>query len=291
MTAAQPMIADWSETRIEDPLDPLCAQILRNRFIPRPPTDRIFIGDGDFLAIGVEFLKWFVHLGKLLPSERVLDIGCGIGRMALPLTQYLETGSYAGVDIVDEGINWCALNITPYYENFRFQRLDLQHAIYNPSGEKTTATIRLPFDDGSFDFVFMTSVVTHLPTAEVRAYAREIRRVMSPQARLFFTAFMLNRPAREGLAAGNGAFAFNTADPSPELHADEANPLAAVAYDEDFLLGLFLEAGLRRNQPPIYGRWSGRASPGPSFQDINVLEIDPSIRIAGPRAAAESTGR
>jgi SAM-dependent methyltransferase len=269
----------------EDKLDWLAAQILRNRFIPRPPPDRIFVGDGDFLAIGVEFLKWFVRLGKLLPSDRVLDLGCGIGRMALPLTQYLDAGSYDGVDIVDEGIAWCMQHITPHYERFRFHRLDVQHEIYNPEGRETTTGIRLPFADGSFDFVFMTSVVTHLHAEDVRAYAREIRRVMAPQARLFLTAFMLNGAAREGLAAGNGALSFAGAGPGPEFHADAANPLAAVAFEEDFLLGLFLEAGLGRNQPAVYGRWSGRATPGPSFQDINLLEIDPATRPGARRLA------
>ena len=236
--SSQPMARPDEATG--EKLDWLCAQILRNRFIPRPLDDSIFVGDGDFLPIGVEFLKWFVRFGELKPSERVLDIGCGIGRMALPLTQYLEGGTYDGVDIVDDGITWCKKSITPRYENFRFQQLDLRHAIYNPEGRHATTDLRLPFADGAFDFVFMTSVVTHLHADEVRAYAREIRRVMAPRGRLFCTTFMLNRPARDGLNAGNGALPFDGCAATPEVPADAANPLAAVAFEEDFLLGLFL---------------------------------------------------
>jgi SAM-dependent methyltransferase len=261
----------------EQELDWLAEHIVRDRFLPCPPPDRIFVGDGAFLPIGAEFLKWFVRLGGLAPYERVLDLGCGIGRMAVPLTQYLEAGSYDGVDIVSEGIAWCTQNITSRYENFRFHRLDLAHAIYNPGGQQATKNLRLPFKDAAFDFVFMTSVVPHLHADEVRAYAREVRRVMAPDARFLVTTFMLNGPAREGLRAKQGAYPFDGAAPDPELHADPANPLAAVAFDEDFLLALFLEVGLRRQRPPVYGRWSGRATPGPSFQDINVLRIDPSI--------------
>jgi len=265
---------------VDNALDVLADHILRNRFMPCPPPERIFVGDGGFLPIGVEFLKWFVRVGNLAPHERVLDLGCGIGRMALPLTQYLETGSYDGVDVVAEGIAWCNQNIASRYENFRFHRLDLAHAIYNPQGKQAGIDLRLPFANESFDFVFMTSVVPHLLTAEVRAYAPEIRRVMTPNARFFFTAFMLNGPARDGLRAGRGAFPFDGAAPGPELHADAANPTAAVAYDEDFLLSIFLDVGLRRSRPPIYGRWSGRATPGDSFQDINVLRPDPAVRPA-----------
>src|SRR4029077_17521718 len=49
------------------------------------------------------------------------------------------------------------------------------------------------------------------------------------------------------------------------------------SYDEDYLLAIFLEFGLRRRRPAIYGRWSGRATPGQSFQDINILENDPTV--------------
>ena len=150
----------------EQELDWLAEHIVRDRFLPCPPPDRIFVGDGAFLPIGAEFLKWFVRLGGLAPYERVLDLGCGIGRMAVPLTQYLEAGSYDGVDIVSEGISWCTQNITSRYENFRFHRLDLAHAIYNPSGKQATKDLRLPFKDAAFDFVFMTSVVPHLHADE-----------------------------------------------------------------------------------------------------------------------------
>jgi len=286
MTAAPSRSAAPQGGAVSDKsLDWLGQQILKNRFIPRPSADRVFVGDGDFLLIGVEFLNWFVRLGNLKPSDRVLDIGCGIGRMALPLTQYLEAGSYDGVDIVADGVDWCTQNITSRYEKFRFHHLDLGHAIYNPAGKKATVDLRLPFADGSFDFVFMTSVVTHFHADDVRAYAREIRRVMAPGARLFFTAFMLNAPAREGLRAGKGAYSFDGAALEPEIYADPANPLAGVAFDENYLLASFLAVGLRRNQQAVYGRWSGRATPGPSFQDINVLGIDPSIRPASPAIA------
>jgi SAM-dependent methyltransferase len=255
-------------------IEQLGRQILRNRFIPVPPPEQVFVGDGGFLAIGVEFLKWFVQLGTLQPADRVLDLGCGIGRMALPLTQYLDGGSYDGIDVAASGIAWCREHIASAYSNFRFHHLDIAHPIYNPGGALAAGTVRLPFPDGAFDFIFLCSVLTHLTAAEVRAYAREIRRVMAPRGRLFLTAFLLNGPAREGLAAGRGALPFPADVATPELYADPAHPMAAVAFDEDFLLAMFLQAGLRRCRPALYGRWSGRATPDASFQDLNLFAID-----------------
>jgi SAM-dependent methyltransferase len=263
-----------------DRLEWLSQSVLRNRFIPIPPSERRFVGDGDFLAVGVEFLQWFVRTGDLTPDERILDLGCGIGRMALPLTQYLESGTYDGVDIAATGIEWCRENIASRYDSFRFHHLDLAHPIYNPTGSARTGDVHLPFNDGAFDFAFMTSVLTHLEADDIRAYARELKRVLAPDGRLFVTAFMLNGPAREGLAARRGALPFDGSGASPKLYAYPDNPSAAVAYDEDYLLGIFLEFGLRRRRPAVYGRWSGRATPGPSFQDINILEIDRTMEAA-----------
>ena len=85
-------------------LDWLVDCIRHNRFLPVPPTERQFVGDGDFRAVGAEFLHHFVALGGLRPDDHVLDLGCGIGRMAVPLTQYLsDRASYLGIDVVEDG--------------------------------------------------------------------------------------------------------------------------------------------------------------------------------------------
>jgi SAM-dependent methyltransferase len=265
--------------RVEQAIEALLA----DETLPVPPSDRAFVGDGPFVQIGAEFLRWFAELGDLRPDERVLDLGCGIGRMALPLTRYLDGGRYLGLDVVADGIEWCRANIGARHPAFRFAHLDLHHPIYNPNGRERTADVRLPLPDASVDFAFMTSVLTHLPSAEVAAYAREIRRVLAPAGRLFATAFLLNPPARAALVAGRSALPFTVDDATREveLHAD--HPGAAVAFDEDFLLATFLRAGLRRRRPAVYGRWSGRDHSGRSFQDICVFDIDGETPRSTPR--------
>ncbi|KAJ8134256.1 hypothetical protein OY671_012531, partial [Metschnikowia pulcherrima] len=138
---------------------------MRNRFSPCPDPDSVFVGDGDFQAVGSEFLGHFIRKGGLRPESRVLDIGSGIGRMAVPLTQYIDPakGSYCGIDPVSGGINWCQQKITPVYPNFEFRYMDIAHSSYNPKGAIDGLMLRLPFEDQQFDFVIMTSVVTHLP--------------------------------------------------------------------------------------------------------------------------------
>lgn len=251
----------------------LRAHLSRNRFMPVPPEELHYVGDGDYRAIGAEFLERLVHDASLVPSDRILDIGCGVGRLALPLTQFLETGSYVGIDPVAAGIEWCQTNITSLYPNVRFQHLDLQHPLYNATGKLETSKTRLPFADGSFDLVCMISVLTHLERPEALHYASEVARLLAPGGRCFATAFLMNPPARTALQEGERVLKFDHAGSGPLYFAIPEAPLAAVAYDEDVLLELFLRHGLRRRNPAGYGWWSGRT--GRSFQDICIFEKAP----------------
>ena len=248
----------------------LRAHLSRNRFMPVPPPELHYVGDGDYRAIGAEFLERLVNDADLAPGDRILDIGCGVGRLAMPLTQFLDTGTYDGVDPVAAGIEWCARTISPVYPNMRFQHLDLNHPLYNPSGALETARTRLPFDDHSFDLICMISVLTHLEPPEALHYASEVARLLAPGGRCFATAFLVNPPSRKSLAAGDGPLPFNPNEPGPIYFAYKDAPLAAVAFDEDVLLELFLRHGLRRRNPARYGSWSGRSSE--TFQDIGVFE-------------------
>lgn len=253
-----PAYADW-----------LVQAVARNRFLPEPPESLRFVGDGDFRAIGAEFLGHFLRYGRLEPADHVLDLGCGVGRMAVPLTQYLdpEHGAYDGVDVVPAGIAWCAARITPVYPRFSFHHLDLRNALYNPDGAVSVPDAGLPFEDARFDFVTATSVLTHLPPEDVAAYAREIARLLRPGGRCFLSLFLMNDAARRNLAAGTGRPAFRPDGEGPAHYADAKVPLAAVAYDEPALVDIFAAAGLVPAAAPAYGHWSGRADGG-SFQDL-----------------------
>lgn len=252
-------------------LDALCRMIATDRFMPMPPWERHFIGDGDFRAIGVEFLQHFVRLGGLKPTDAVLEIGCGIGRMALPLTRYLAypQGRYEGVDIVADGTSWCSHNITPHYDNFRFTHLDFYNQVYNPQGRQQPELVALPFLPESFDFIIMTSVFTHLLIADTRSYVNEIKRLLRPGGRCFATTFLMNDAARAGLKADRRRLPFPTEAKGPEFFADPANPCGAVAYEESFFLDLLAKTGLKLLRPIDHGQWSGRR--GTSYQDICLI--------------------
>ncbi|WP_312367820.1 class I SAM-dependent methyltransferase [Ensifer sp.] len=250
----------------------LTDSIARNRFLPQPDPSNIFVGDGDFRAIGAEFLGHFVRLGGLRSSHRVLDIGCGIGRMAVPLTQYLdgEHGRYDGVDPVEGGIRWCKSAVAPHYPNFSFQHLDIAHDLYNPKGAIKGRALKLPFADGQFDFIIMTSVVTHLPADEVMAYLREIVRVLRVGGRLFMSAFIVDDiAAKNATGRRDPRLGFARAGQGPCWFVPGQPPLAAVGFDDGFLDTAFDRTGLSVVLKSL-GHW--RAPGGSHYQDILVGE-------------------
>jgi len=248
--------------------------VAANRFLPIPPGESNFVGDGDFRAIGAEFLGHLVTLGGLTPEHRVLEIGCGIGRMALPLTQYLAhgAGSYDGVDIVAAGIRWCREAISPVYDNFRFHHIDFRNDVYNPDGRLDGAKAKLPFPERRFDFVFLTSVVTHLRQAETEAYAAEIGRLLRPGGRCFLSMFLMNEDSRAGLRAAKARLPFPAEGEGPEFLADPDHPGGAVAFEQDWFLRLMASHRMRLVRSPVYGHWSGRDSA--NYQDLCVFERD-----------------
>lgn len=74
-----------------------------------PPSRMFSGGNGEFKAIGLGVLAELKASCDLAPHHHVLDVGCGIGRIAIPLTQYLSPeGRYEGFDPVRKAVRHAA---------------------------------------------------------------------------------------------------------------------------------------------------------------------------------------
>ena len=88
----------------------------------------------EFSAIGRGTVQWLIDYEGLKPTHRFLDVGCGIGRMAIPLVDYLQTGKYHGFDIREEKIAYCRRTVGRKRPDFAFRHADVFNKYYNPRG-------------------------------------------------------------------------------------------------------------------------------------------------------------
>ncbi|WP_099305085.1 class I SAM-dependent methyltransferase [Bacillus sp. Marseille-P3800] len=227
-----------------------------------------FVG-GNFESVGKEFLQLFQQYGHLKPNDHVLDVGSGVGRMALPLSTYLsDKGSYKGFDISKEGVEWAKNNIAATHTNFQFDHVDIYNHLYNPNGTLTSTSFTFPYPDQSFDFIFLTSIFTHLMEEEIAHYLSEIDRVLKEDGTCLFTMFIVNKEAKDCIQAGKSTiqFPFRVGEAFIE---NETYPNAAVGYDYPQMEGLINETNLQIKEVKL-GNWCGRTT-YTTYQDLLIL--------------------
>jgi SAM-dependent methyltransferase len=250
---------------------------VRNRLGRRlvPPSRLHAAVGGGFETVGAEFFGYCVSLCGLEPHESVLDVGCGVGRLAVPLTRYLSReGRYEGFDVNLELVDWCRDHITPRFPQFHFQHADLANGTYNAGGRLLAAEYRFPYPDRTFDLTIANSVFTHILPADADHYLAEISRTLKRGGRCLITFFLLNAESRWGMRETATPFRFS------HVYADGVcrvmvpdRPEAALAYEEDVVRALFARHGLTIVEPIRYGSWCRREEVL-SLQDIVVARLD-----------------
>ncbi|OPY28263.1 MAG: hypothetical protein A4E28_01657 [Methanocella sp. PtaU1.Bin125] len=100
-------------------------------------------------------------------ESRLLDAGCGSGKMAVPLAR--AGYRVVGMDLVRDG---------------------LREMRDKADADPVVGDVRsLPFKDGTFDAVVCYDVLQHLLEPERAGAAAEIRRVLAPGGQVFVEAF------------------------------------------------------------------------------------------------------
>lgn len=241
-----------------------------------PPELVTLVGSptyADFKRVGHE-LRASMSIAGLRADHDVLDIGCGSGRLAISMTDFLtDDGSYTGFDVVEEAITWCRDTISSRFPNFRFDLADVQNGFYRPAGSVSPVEHRFPYDDDSFDFVVLTSVFTHMPPQDVEAYAAEIARVLRPDGLCYATFFFGNEQSYAAIENGSAAINFSVKN---AIHRSIAEGPAegAICLDEANILAMLKQQGLRLARPIEYGDWTQSLVPFRN-QDRALFEVHP----------------
>jgi len=170
--------------------------VVRYRGVDLPPSSMRYCGaqfrdDATFLSSSRSEARRLLDGFGLAPDSRVLEIGCGPGRLPIGIVAELgEIARYDGVDIDPQSVDWCRRHITRRHPSFRFHLIDARHERYNPDGTPMGDGFALPFADDSFDIVYLHSVFANMEPNDVAVYCREFARVLTPQGQVFLTAFI-----------------------------------------------------------------------------------------------------
>jgi SAM-dependent methyltransferase len=217
--------------------------------LPAPDTSLHPVG-GVSAERGQNQLRFLQHWG-LRPSSHLLEIGCGVGRLAYELASFLDSdGRYCGFDISPKAIDWLHENYAPRLPNFRFDLVDLRNPRYRPGRGGEAATVRFPYGKGRFDVACALAVFMHMPLPEISNYFAEIRRVLKPEgfAVTTFRAIASGEVPprtrdRDWVAVGDGVYSI-----FPE------QPGRALAYDDALVRAVIDDAGLQL-AGVVPGKW------------------------------------
>ncbi|RRD75030.1 class I SAM-dependent methyltransferase [Tannerella forsythia] len=250
----------------------LPGDLFAKRDVMIPPKGMIFIGSGDFVEQGKLQRETILRHTGMQPDAAVLDVGSGIGRLAVAMTDYLNAdGRFEGFDLVKKGVNWCQKHITPKYPNFIFKHVDLKNDLYNLSTETSAKDFIFPYEDNRFDVVTLFSVFSHMIPEDINNYLSEIYRVLKKGGYCVATFFILDEEAKRNIEAGRtGEFSFKYRHDG-YAYLDEKVKEANVAYDPECLSSMITNSKLQMvcMEP---GRWSDPHRKTDQFQDLIILQ-------------------
>jgi ubiquinone/menaquinone biosynthesis C-methylase UbiE len=130
------------------------------------------------------FKSRLLQQAALRPGDRVLDLGCGTGTLAVEAKRLEPDSAVVGLDGDPEVLR-----------RARRKAADARLELDFDEGYST----ELPYPDGSFDVVLSTLFFHHLAGADKRRTAAEVFRVMRPLARLHVADW--GRPADPAMRA------------------------------------------------------------------------------------------
>jgi SAM-dependent methyltransferase len=123
---------------------------------------------GEFEVIGVLERELLIQYG-LKPDDYLIDVGCGSGRLAKPLAEYLR-GAYLGIDVVPDVLDYARELVAR--KDWRFE---------------IARGFSIPESDARADKVCFFSVFTHLLHEQSFVYLRDAKRVLKPGGRIVFS--------------------------------------------------------------------------------------------------------
>jgi SAM-dependent methyltransferase len=163
-------------------------------------------------------------------ESRILDVGCGLGRLATGLIRVVGEMPYLGVDVEKKSIHWCQRNFQKFHPGYRFEHLNLRNDRYNKNGVCLDKYFRFSPAAGGVDVVYLFSVFSHMTLEDLKLYLTEFSRVLAEGGGLFFTTFVEDGVPPVTLNPAGYRFTCS-------------GPLHVVRYEREYLFDLLKSHG------------------------------------------------
>lgn len=225
----------------------------------------------EFMASGQRIADMLVAYADLKPDDRVLDIGCGIGRVARALTTLLSpTGRYRGFDVDPQAVTWCRRAYRSF-DNFCFDHAPVGYVNVRGRAPLRGEEFVFPYTDASFDLAFSVSVYTHLSRAITDHYLSETSRILRAGGMCVNTFFVVDEFAAQAMQAGRADRSYVSQGEGAYL-CDPGNPNLGIGFSPDVITALHGAHSLSVVPPWRLGSWSGRNLQSFVYQDVVVAK-------------------
>lgn len=206
--------------------------------LPRPDEELAWTGDDPDGERGLRQRELLVRYG-LTPDTRLVEIGCGLGRLAYHLADFLDGGTYAGFDIAPDAITWLQEHYTTAVPALRFDLVDVHNPFFRPDVPEDAPPVRFPYDDAAFDMGCSFAVFMHMVLPDIRHYLHELARVLRPGATAVLTFMAIGSP--DDLTQP-GQRTYTQVDDGVYTRFPEF-PGRSMAYDDALIRTILDEAG------------------------------------------------
>jgi SAM-dependent methyltransferase len=154
--------------------------------------NRIFNNHVNFILKSSQCWLTFLSRDYCTRRSDVVELGCGCGGIARALKDPWFEGTYVGVDVDEEMIQYCQQDFSD--KRFKFILSPHKSATYSPHSlhvpSKTGCDLMIA-EAESKDFVYSISLYSHLLEAEVVDYLKETYRILRAGGLMYMTFFCL----------------------------------------------------------------------------------------------------
>lgn len=237
-----------------------------------------WVGGSDPEAVGDACVRILDRYLTINSSSRLLDFGCGVGRVLLSLLKHKPNiGHVIGFDIMPQVVGFCDTHIASAFPQAKFELMDGSNDHYDQfiaaagvNSAKSMTQLQSEYAS-QFTGAYAFSVFTHVEMVDFRSLLSLLSTLLEPGGELLLTAFLLTPYSRRAIEQRATSYPFS--DIAFEAQGNifignSTDRLGFIAFDLALVEQMVFDAGLVITHVE-HGSWTGAGFSG-SLQDVIV---------------------